>query len=145
MSAPPQEDDFWGPVIHSYSRAQAIADGFLVDLSTFSFRPGLTILQEVGIKYPVAMTRAAYCLTIQEDGEELPPCQDLSGRMWDVVYMMKMAIKRTDGPELHFCLHVQNWNKARTRGVMQKITLKAICGPGDTPEPIITIMLPEES
>ena len=24
------------------------------------------------------------------------------------------------------------------------VTLKAICGPGDTPEPVLTIMLPEE-
>lgn len=28
-----QDDNFWGDPIHSYSRAEAIADGMLMDLS----------------------------------------------------------------------------------------------------------------
>jgi hypothetical protein len=30
------------------------------------------------------------------------------------------------------------------RTKQETVTLKAICGPGDTAEPVITIMLPEE-
>jgi hypothetical protein len=87
----------FGKVIYSYTRAQAIEDGYLVDLGKFSFRPGLTVLQEVGIKFPVAITRAAYARSIQEDGAELPPCQDLSGRTFDVVNMLSWAIRRSAG------------------------------------------------
>ena len=43
---------FWddAEVISSYSRAQAIEDGVLVDVST--------VAKEAGIKFPVAMTAA---------------------------------------------------------------------------------------
>ena len=41
-----EQDDFFGKVIYSYTRAQAIGDGVLVDLSdaSFTFRRGLNIL-----------------------------------------------------------------------------------------------------
>jgi len=38
--------------IHSYSRAQAIEDGFLIDASELA--------TELGIKYPLALTRGLY-------------------------------------------------------------------------------------
>jgi hypothetical protein len=38
-------------LIHSYSRAQAIADGVLIDVSATA--------REAGIRCPVALTRAA--------------------------------------------------------------------------------------
>jgi hypothetical protein len=138
--------DLFGPVIHSYTRAEAIEDGFLVDLGTFSFRPNLTILQEAGIKFPVAITRAAYNRAIQEDGRELPPAQDLSGRMWDVVYMMKFAIARSAGAtsEIRFVVYVWNWIGNTERTKHERVQLKALCGPGDDGEPVITIMLPDE-
>jgi hypothetical protein len=139
----------FGEVIFSYTRAQAIADGVLIDLGTFSFRAGLTVLQEVGIKFPVAITSAAYARTIQEDGAELPPCQDLSGRMFDVVNMLSWAIRRgAGGSEIRYRVHVVNWihrQGARINATKHEdIILKAICGPGDDAEPVITIMLPEE-
>jgi hypothetical protein len=105
----PGEDPIFGKVIYSYTRAEAIADGTLIDLGTFSFRAGLTVLQEVGIKFPVAITRAAYARTIQEDGAELPPCQDLSGRTFDVVNMLSWAIRRSaGGSEIRYRVHVVN-------------------------------------
>jgi hypothetical protein len=61
-------------LIHRYRRAQALADGVLVDVSATA--------REAGIRYPVALTRAAWerCVAI-------PPgvvCQDEAGRLWDV-------------------------------------------------------------
>ena len=47
----PQNDaEPFGPVIYAYSRAQAIADGFQVDVTN--------IAQEAGIRFPVFLTRA---------------------------------------------------------------------------------------
>jgi hypothetical protein len=119
-------------LIHSYSRAQAIEDGVLIDVSETA--------REAGIRWPVALTRAAWerCVTV-------PPgvaCQDEAGRLWDVAWMLACAIRRGgSGPEVRFGVHVRNDNRERTPPLVR---LKALCGPGDDGEPCITVMLPEE-
>jgi len=122
--------DVFGPVISSYSRAQAIEDGILVDVSS--------VAKEAGILYPVAMTRTVWGAYV-----EVPAgvaCQDERGRLWDILWMFKNAA-RAGGTEIRFRLHVRNDNKDRTPPL---VTLKAVCGPGDDAAPVITIMLPEE-
>jgi hypothetical protein len=146
-----EQDDIFGEVISSYTRAQAIEDGVLVDLSdpSFTFRPGLPILKEAGIKFPVAMTSAAFARTIQDPDtdEPLPPGQDVSGRLWDVLTVFKLYARR-GGSTIFFPVSVQNWTridgKRTTRAKLETVNLKAVCGPGDTPAPVITIMLPGE-
>ena len=137
-------------MIYSYTRAQAIEDGVLVDLSdpSFTFRPGLNILKEAGIKFPVAMTSAAFARVIQDSDEPLPPGQDVSGRLWDVLTMFKFYARKNGGDTILFPVCVQNWvhvkGKRTERARQENVQLKAICGPGDTAEPVITIMLPDE-
>lgn len=122
-------------VVSSYSRAQAIEDGTLVDVSS--------VAREAGIKFPVALTR-----TVWDKYVEVPEgvtCQDESGRLWDLLFMFKTAtlLGRIKGDIGTYQLYVRNRNTQR----MDKrdlVTLKAVCEPGDTPEPVITIMLPEE-
>ena len=148
----PEQDDFFGEVISSYTRAQAIEDGVLVDLSdpSFTFRPGLPILKEAGIKFPVAMTTTAFARTVQDPDtdEPLPPGQNLSGRLWDVLTVFKFYAQRNRGDTILFPVSVQNWvriNGKRKESVKQEdVNLKAVCGPGDKGEPVITIMLPDE-
>jgi hypothetical protein len=119
-------------LIHSYSRADAIADGVLVDVSDTA--------RGAGFRYPVALTRAAWekCMAV-------PPgvaCQDEAGRLWDVVYVLRLTIGQSDGgPEVRFAVHVRNDNRERTPPLVR---LKAICGPGDHGEPVVTVMTPEE-
>lgn len=122
-------------VVSSYSRAQAIEDGKLVDVSS--------VAREAGIKFPVALTR-----TVWDKYVEVPEgvtCQDESGRLWDVLFMFKTATLsgRIKGDIGTYQLYVRNRN---TQGMDKRnlVTLKAVCEPGDTPEPVITIMLPEE-
>ena len=156
MNTTPMREDFemsmeevFGEVISTYSRAQAIEDGVLVSLNdpSFTFRPGLNICAEAGIKFPVAMTIAAFAKTVSELDTPLPPCQDISGRLWDVLTMLRLAAKR-GGEEIRFLVTVVNWVRAggerinRTR--RETVILKALCGPGDNGEPVITIMLPDE-
>ena len=148
----PEQDNIFGEVIYSYTRAQAIEDGVLVDLSdpSFTFRPGLPILKEAGIKFPVAMTSAAFARTVQDPDtdEPLPPGQDVSGRLWDVLTVFKLYAQRNRGDTILFPVSVQNWvriNGKRKESVKQEdVNLKAVCGPGDKGEPVITIMLPDE-
>jgi len=142
-------EEVFGEVLSSYNRAQAIADGVLVSLNdpSFTFRPGLNICAEAGIKFPVAMTIAAFAKTVSELDTPLPPCQDISGRLWDVLSMFKWAAKR-GGSEIRFPVTVINWvclgGKRTNRTKRETVILKALCGAGDNGEPVITILLPDE-
>lgn len=127
----PDQDDFWGPVISEYSRAQAIEDGVLLDVSPIAYM--------VGFKYSVAVTRAVWIEYVKVPDGIVD--QDENGRLWDVLWMLKCGMRNAQGDTVLYKLHVRKDNSERTPPL---VTLKAICGPGDTPEPVITIMLPEE-
>ncbi len=125
----PTNDD--PEVISIYTRAQAIEDGILVDVSATAC--------EAGFKIPVAITVAVY-----ESHVKVPPgveAQDEAGRLWDVLWMTRYAISRSapDEAEVPVKLHVRNDNR-RPR----LVTLKAIVGPGDDAEPVITILTDED-
>lgn len=136
-------------VISSYSRAEAIEDGVLVDVSTAA--------KEAGIKFPVAVSRAVWDAYVKVP--EGLPGQDESGRLWDVVWMLRAAIRRSSDSDLIlYKLHVAmpdrgDWQPNENlpergsrlrRSTHRLVTLKAVCGPGDDPAPVITIMLPGE-
>ena len=130
-------DETFGPVIYSYTRSQAIADGFQVEVSK--------VAQEAGITFPVFLTRAVY------DNYVTVPAgvtgQDEAGRLWDVVWMLRFAIRRANGGKcdphrLPYALYVRNSDNAPAR----LIKLIAVCGPLDIddPSPAITVMMPDE-
>ena len=129
-------------LIHSYSRTEAIADGVLVELDP-------KLCQEAGIRFPVAMTAAAYADVVAVHETAAKACQDVTGRAWDVLWMLRNAIRRIDGDRCEFrvyaTVHAKS-DKRRSRSAIgpSEITLKAICGPADDGSPCITIMWPEE-
>ena len=118
-------------VIDSYSRAEAIQDGVLVNVST--------VAAEAGIRYPVAVTRELWDTYIVPDPRSVKLGQSESGRLWDILWMYRMAVPRSSGDTLYFRLYFIMKERQK-----RLVTLKAVCGPGDTPEPVITIMLPHE-
>ena len=130
------DGDFWGEPIFTYTRRQAIEDGVLVDL----MQPELVgAVREAGFKFPLAMTSAAFAKTISAVDEELPPGQDIQGRLWDVLMVLKSAIRRSKGGDrVDFTVSVWDGRKHND------IDLYALCGPGDNGEPVITVMLPYE-
>jgi hypothetical protein len=119
-------------LIHVYTRAQAIEDGVLVDVSETAW--------EARIKWPVALTRAVWCEYVKvPEGVE---GQDEAGRLWDVLFMLVEALCGSlCGPRdtIHYQLSVRNDNRAP-----KLVTLKAVCGPDDDGSPCITVMLPDE-
>jgi hypothetical protein len=125
---------FWddAEVISVYTRAQALEDG-LVDVSEMA--------KEAGIKFPVALTAAVYGQYVEVP--EGITGQDERGRLWDILWMFRCAAAKFDGSTLLFKLYVRNHTRERL-GSRDLVTLKAVCGRGDTPDPVITIMLPEE-
>lgn len=117
-------------VFHSYTRQEAIADGVLIDVTTTA--------QEAGFRFPVALTAAVWAEYVTvPDGLE---GQDEAGRLWDILWMLRYAIKKSPGgSELQFVVLVQNDERAP-----QPVKLKSLCGPGDNAEPVITVLLPDE-
>jgi hypothetical protein len=69
--------------------------------------------------------------------------QDEAGRLWDIVRMLRHAIKCSpDGSDrIPVSLHVGNDNRAP-----RQVKLIATCGPLDIddPQPAITVMMPDE-
>jgi hypothetical protein len=128
-----QTESPFGEVIYAHTRKQAIADGFQVDVST--------VAAEAGIRFPVFLTRSVFdaYVTVPPDVSG----QDEAGRLWDVVWMLRFAIRKAaqGHSRLPFALYVRNDNRAprlvklvATRGAFDM----------DDPQPAITVMLPDE-
>jgi hypothetical protein len=119
-------------VVYSYSRKQAIEDGLQIDVSS--------VAKEAGFKIPVFVTRGVWeQYVIVPDGIT---DQDEVGRLGDILWMLKVHARRTEGATIRFQLHVRN----KEAGKPALVTLKSICGPRDIddPSPAITILLLDE-
>ena len=133
MNTPHHDAEPFGPVIYSYTRAQAVADGLQVEVTKTT--------REAGISFPVFLTR-----TVFDSFVAIPPgvsCQDEAGRLWDIVWMLRFAIMRARPgvQRIPVALYVRNDNRRATL-----IKLVATCGALDIddPQPAITVMLPDE-
>jgi hypothetical protein len=111
-------------LIHSYSRKQAIEDGVLIDISP--------IAQEVGFKVKTAITQGLYNTYMQTN----IPSQDETGRLWDMLFLLALSAKNCSDSILFFDASFQI-----TEERFETPRLKAMIGPDDNAEPVITIML----
>ena len=116
----------FGPVIYSYTRAQAIEDGVLVDLTQFE-----TVRQHW--KLHMACTDTVWNAienAVREHGK------DFEGIMHDISTMAKIAIGKATTSEdtILFTVIIGKAHK----------NLKLHIGPGDTETPVLTLMLPGE-
>ena len=137
-------ESMFGEPVYAYSRAQAIEDGILVDVTS--------VASEAGFTWPTAMTRAVYERYV-EVPPELKGQQDIQGRLWDIMRMLWVNVRtgKISGDRGEFKLLVrfpastewQSNEKAHPaeRGGLRLVTLKSISGPGDHGEPTITVML----
>lgn len=115
----------FGETIYSYSRAQAIDDGVLVDLSHVD-----SIRQHW--KHPFACTSAVWGI-IEEALHR--PDQDSCGICHDISTMAKLAIRSArDAEQILFTVLITG----------KKHALKLHIGPGDTAAAVLTLMLPYE-
>lgn len=118
------------PIISTYTRADALEDGQLVDVTKDA--------RERGFKVPVALTRNVWetCVSLDERFES---GQSESGRLHDVLFLAFVRARASKSGEdlVDFNLTVRN----------AKIEVKSLwlhVGPGDRGEAVITIMLPED-
>ena len=131
--------EIFGDPISTYTRAQAIEDGVLVDVSETA--------TEAGITFPVAITQGLWTEWIEPSEFLRRQGQDVAGRLWDTVYMLRLAAQR-GGARIDYKVIYLAEAKRRlrdgTKVLSKTVTLKALCGPGDDADPVITIMLPDE-
>ena len=115
--------EIFGEMICCYSRAEALADGVLVDISERARR--------AGIKYPTACTHGVWslidCLPANDTDTLAGIVRDV--RAEEVLRAMLTAIRR-------------GGVRGTDRVVFAALgaALWAQCGPGDTAAPVITIM-----
>jgi len=128
-------NDIFGDNIYSYTRKQALEDGTLIDVTE--------IAKEAGIKYPVAVTAELYHGYIEPTEKEQEHAQDCDGRLWDVLTMFIFNAKKTSGPLMHYKV---SFVKEQPDGTLKSETqgVKAVIGPGDDADPVITLMMPHE-
>lgn len=126
----------FGEPVYAYTRAQALEDGVLVDVSDLA--------EEAGFRYPVAMTRAAWvdCVEWSDGDSEKQVCQDETARLWDVLWLAAHAARQSSGDHLTFRVH----RVPRDGHSIQPdlVSLQMLIGPGDRGEPVMTILLPGE-
>lgn len=138
--------DLFGEPISTYTRAEAIEDGALIDVSATA--------REAGVAWPVALTSAAWadCVEWTEDTEKRKGYtgQSESGRLWDVCWMLSRVVLRAARQGLQASpahpMYVELLRTPREgRGVKPRLVhLKFIVGPDDNGRPCITVMLPRE-
>ncbi|AGA92393.1 hypothetical protein Thimo_3741 (plasmid) [Thioflavicoccus mobilis 8321] len=124
-------------LIHRYTRADALEDGTLVDVTETA--------KGVGFRIPVALTRTAWsdCVAWTEEDNERVVYQDESGRLWDLLWMAINAARRnTEASRLEF--KVLRVPRDSRTGQPVSVTLVLDIGPGDQGEAVITIGFAED-
>jgi len=137
-SSKPTDESLFGDVIYTYTRAQAIEDGVLID-------PG-SMAKEVGFKWPVVLTAGAWedCVAWTDADCQQQIHQDQSGRLWDVLFMASFAVRKNKDSGGRILFELYRVAKDGQSIDAESTTLKLIVGPGDSSEAVITILLPHE-
>lgn len=133
LTSPLSDDE----IIFAYTRSEALNDGVLVELSD-------QIVSEAGIRVKVAVTRAVWDEYLAPDYLNDLSGQSVDGRTWDLLWMFGCAARRSRHARTIQFRVLFATMKGSGSFTIDDILLKAVCGPGDEGEPVITIMLPEE-
>jgi hypothetical protein len=134
-------------VISPYTTKEAVEDGSLIKVPE-------TVSKEVGIRYPVYFTSAAWSKYV-EVPDELRYEQNLTGRLFDILNMFRYKAKATPFATMSFqffcrMLDAGNWEAnekvSESDRLHRLVTLKSICTCQDIddPSPAIFIMKPNE-
>lgn len=131
MTTEPGDEGAWD-LICRYTRAEALADGTLKDITETT--------RQAGIAIPVAVTEAVWRECVARTPAARLAGNDERGRTWDIAWMLRLnALRNADKGEFLFDVLVVTESVVPTQ-----VTLKANLGPGDDDEPVITVLLPDE-
>jgi uncharacterized protein DUF6573 len=88
MTRPNTPADFWGEPIHVYTRADALADGVLVDATATA--------REAGFRIPLALTQSVWADVNDLSGRDVVAGQSPEGRLWDLLFVSAHAARRPE-------------------------------------------------
>ncbi|MED2737086.1 DUF6573 family protein [Bacillus toyonensis] len=119
----------FGPTIHTYTRAEALADGSLIDISNTA--------KDADITVPIAVTKSVFNYIVDNEAEKDPKLMYM--KTYDICSMLVYAAKRFPSryeviyPIVRIC-----------NGEESDVNLKATILEGDNGEPVFTVSLPNE-
>lgn len=157
------------PLIHSYTRHEAIADGVLIDIE----KEFAGMSKQAGFEMPICLTAKAFNRYVALNPNAKKALEDPKGRMWDVLWMLKIRIKlssdnkKLDNIKFSFLCTVPSEGEpfaietlppsdeedeevfleemaSYSQQNKRLCWLKAVVGPDDEGKACITIMLPWE-
>ena len=131
---PPAQGEMFEPIVFTYTRKQALADGVQMEATPLA--------TEAGFRIPVFLTAGVY-----EQYVKIPDGvtgQDETGRLWDVIWMLRHAIRkaRSDARRLRVELYVRNFDEKPAELVFLAAEIGAV--DFDDPRPCITVMMLDE-
>ena len=126
-------DKAFGNVIYSYTRAQAIEDGVLIDVTADA--------KATGFKVPTVITENLYHRYVEvPTGLDGGFGQSSAGRLHDLLTLALFAARSSKGTDrVYFKVDF-----LMEPGRLEEANIIAHIGPGDNAEPVLTIMLPED-
>ena len=126
-------NDFWGEPISTYTRAQAIEDGVLVDL----MQGEMAAVARQHYKHPIACTSAVFSI-MQRAVENKRYGNSYPGILHDMLWMSRVMKRQVDPSTVIFRVLIAG------AGRQKNYDFRLTVGPGDQGEPVITITLPSE-
>ena len=126
--------DFDFVVIHTYTRAQALEDGVLIDVTDMA--------HEAGIKHPTAVSTNLYHNYIVPPLALAKEGQSIEGRLWDMLCIFRGAALRSSSDTIEFPVRFRMLPSVGRPSPGEIISITARVHPGDCGEPVITLMLP---
>jgi len=126
-------EDLFGPVIHAYTRQQALEDGVLVD----AMQGELAAVSRQHYKWPIAMTASLWGL-IQRAVNSPKYVNDLPGVWHDILWMSRVGGAEVSPTERRFTVIITGAGRRRNW------PLKIVSGPDDEGQPCLTVMLAGE-
>lgn len=120
------------PIIFSYTRAQAIEDGVLIDVTALA--------KAYGFKLPFVIGDNLFNRYVAPPPGLEGEGQSLKGRLHDLLTLADLSARkgpRQDQVEFEVLFLMQPGKREKVRCVLH-------VGPGDQGEPVLTLCLPED-
>ena len=118
------------------SRTQAIADGKIVEVTKLG--------QQVGFKWPVAITKAAWDNLVtwsDEDSEQQVPQREKS-RLYELMSKCADSVRMRGPKSDRMKFHFERIPRDGTTKKARLVIVQIVAHPGDAGEPVLTIRMP---
>ena len=125
-------DNEWS-VIYSYTRAQAIEDGVLIDVTEAA--------RGVGFKVHTVVTATLFHGYVEPPTGLEGEGQSTAGRLHDLLFLVLCAARKNNAGADRAAVRAAFLMKP---GRTETVDVIAHIGPGDQGEPVLTLMLPED-